>query len=227
MTFFEEILSAVSTVPIPILDDSISLSKYTRLDLSVKNAALKKLNMANLTVCQSYIDLVLKRNNAVVAYGGYMEQRGLYSNNTHFNGLGQEELRNIHLGVDFWAKAGTKVLAPISGKVHSFKNNRSKGDYGPTIILCHTINDLEFYTLYGHLSLESLDGLYIGKEFPRGQSFAFLGTPEVNVNYAPHLHFQLIKDIGTYKGNYMGVCTTKDKEYYRNNCPNPRLLLKV
>lgn len=226
MTFFEEILNAISKVSIPILDDSISLSKYTLLDLSVKNVALKELNMTDPVVCQSYINSVLKKNNAVVAYGGYLEQRGLYSNNTHFNGLGQE-LRNIHLGVDFWAKAGTKVLAPISGKVHSFKNNRIKGDYGPTIILSHSINDLEFYTLYGHLSLESLDGLYIGKEFPRGQSFAFLGTPEVNVNYAPHLHFQLIKDIETYKGNYIGVCTTKDKEYYTSNCPNPRLLLKV
>jgi len=226
MTFFEETLNAISKVPIPILDDSISLSKYTQLDLSVKNVALKKLNMASPIVCQSYIDSVLKRNNAVVAYGGYLEQRGLYSNNSHFNGLGQE-LRNIHLGVDFWAKAGTKVLAPISGKVHSFKNNRTKGDYGPTIILSHSINDLAFYTLYGHLSLESLDDLYIGKEFFTGQALAFLGTPEVNVNYAPHLHFQLIKDLGIHKGDFPGVCTTKDKEYYTDNCPNPELLLKV
>ena len=212
MTFFEEILRTVSTVPIPIMDNSIPLSKYTLLDLSEKNMALRKLNMTDPVVCQSYINFVLKKNNAVVAYGGYLEQRGLYSNNSHFNGLGQE-LRNIHLGVDFWAKAGTKVLAPISGKVHSFKNNRTKGDYGPTIILSHIINDIEFYTLYGHLSLESLDGLYIGKEFSSGQAFAFLGASEVNVNYAPHLHFQLIKNIGTFKGNYIGVCTTKDKEY--------------
>ncbi len=131
------------------------------------------------------------------------------------------------MGVDFWAKAGTTVLAPIHGTVHSFQNNAAIGDYGPTIILQHEIQGIRFYSLYGHLSLASLDELHIGKSFRSGDVIGTLGTPDINVNYAPHLHFQLIQDIGEYFGDYPGVCTTKDMEYYKENCPNPLYLLKV
>lgn len=226
MTLFEKLLTTISAKPIAVLDNEISFSKYTLLNLSNKNKDLEVLNMGNPKVCQSYIDGVLKQNNALVAYGGYLEERSLYANNAHFNAQG-EELRSIHLGVDFWEKAGTKVQVPVSGIVHSFKNNAVKGDYGPTIILSHEIQGVQFYTLYGHLSLESLDGLYVGKKFSQGDTLATLGTPEVNVNYAPHLHFQIIQDVGTNYGDYPGVCTASNQNYYIQNCPNPALLLKV
>ncbi|PCJ98329.1 MAG: peptidase M23 [Flavobacteriaceae bacterium] len=226
MTFFEETLHNITTVPISILDTIIPLTKYTLLDLSTMNTALTELNMADADICQSYIDTVLIKKDASVAYGGYLEQRGLYATNSHFNKEGAA-LRNIHLGVDFWAVAGTKILTPISGKVHSFMNNDTKGDYGPTIILSHNVTNIQFYTLYGHLSLESLNGLYINQEFSAGEVIGSMGTPEINVNYAPHLHFQLINDIGAHKGNYPGVCTANDMEYFADNCPNPKFLLKV
>jgi hypothetical protein len=41
-------------------------------------------------------------------------------------------------------------LAALDGRVHSFQNNDSLGNYGPTIILEHQVEDLTFYTLYGH-----------------------------------------------------------------------------
>ncbi|NJB72385.1 murein DD-endopeptidase MepM/ murein hydrolase activator NlpD [Saonia flava] len=226
MTSLERTLNCFSAEPIHILDKGISLSKYTLLDLSVENIEVKNMDMADPTVCQTYIDSILKQGDALVAYGGYLEQRGLYASNSHFSGE-DKEIRNIHLGVDFWAPTGTKVLAPIKGKVHSFKNNNIKGDYGPTIVLVHSLGNTQFYTLYGHLSLESLDGLFVGKEFFMGEVLGTLGAPDVNINYAPHLHFQIIKDIQTYMGDYPGVCTTENKGYYASNCPNPYFLLKI
>ena len=62
----------------------------------------------------------------------------------------QVDERNIHLGVDIWAKEGTKVLAALDGEIHSFKNNTNHGDYGPCIILKHQLEESVFYTLYGH-----------------------------------------------------------------------------
>lgn len=209
-----------------VLDPIISMDLYTEVDLSISNTALKDIDISDPFVCQQYIDQVLVENDATVAYGGYLEQRNLYSGNTNFISE-QEERRDIHLGMDFWAAAGTRVVAPLKGEVHSFHNNATKGDYGPTIILTHNLGEFTFHTLYGHLSLESLDGLYVGKLYEQGERMATLGTTDINVNYAPHLHFQLILNLEGKKGDYPGVCRASEVEFYRENCPDPKLLLSL
>ena len=226
MSKLEDLLAGIATEFVPILDKKIPWKAYTPIDLSRDNSALASIEIGNPEACQGYIDRVLGLNSASVAYGGYLEHRNLYAQNTHFQGA-NATIRNIHLGVDFWTKAGTTVLAPLDGMVHSFQNNTTIGDYGPTIVLQHEIQGMLFYSLYGHLSLLSLHGLYVSKPFQKGDVLGTLGTPDINVNYAPHLHFQLIQDIGTYHGDYPGVCTTKEMEYYTENCPNPLFLLKV
>lgn len=208
--------------PVPILDSSIPVSQYCPINLSKDNRELNSVNVSDARECQDYVDVVLKRNGGRVAYGGYLERRNLYGDSERFKG---QEPRDIHLGMDFWCTAGTKVLAPLNGVVHSFANNSDFGNYGPTVILRHQIKRDSLYTLYGHLSLESLEGLYMGKVIEKGESFAFLGTPDINVGYAPHLHFQLVLDLDTYQGDYPGVCSEKDLIYFRKNCPDPNLLL--
>ena len=131
------------------------------------------------------------------------------------------------MGIDFWCKAETKVVVPIDGKVYGFKNNDDIGNYGPTIILEHQLSDMVFYSLYGHLSIASLNDLYIGKQFKKGAILATLGATEINVNYAPHLHFQIIDKIDNYRGDYPGVCNSIDLEFYKTNCPDPNYLLKL
>ncbi len=205
-----------------MLDADIPLADYTSLDLSDTNTDLASLDITDPNICQTYIDGVLIRNNARVAYGGYLEKRNLYSDKASFSG---EEARNIHLGTDFWAEAGTRVLVPLTGTIHSFQNNAMVGDYGPTIILEHRLEDQIFFSLYGHLSLDSLRGLHLGKRFLAGEGLASLGTPDINVNYAPHLHFQLILDLQGKMGDYPGVCNANTMDFYANNCPDPKLLL--
>ncbi|UJH66854.1 peptidoglycan DD-metalloendopeptidase family protein [Allomuricauda sp. SCSIO 65647] len=209
--------------PILPLDWAIPFKAYCSLDLSIENKELNGIVISDPLACQRYIDSVLEKNGAQVAYGGYLEKRALYADSDRFSEGGA---RNIHLGVDFWCKAGTNVIAPLNATVHSFKNNSDKGNYGPTIILEHKSPvGAMFYTLYGHLSVQSLDGLYRGKPVKRGDVLAGLGTPDINVNYAPHLHFQLIVDLQGYNGDYPGVCSQEHVEFYRNNCPDPNLLL--
>ena len=211
-----------SKVPFPILDSGIPSEEYCPIDLSTENKALDTMDISNTEVCQNYVTAVLKRNSAKVAYGGYLEKRNLYGNSPRFQ---EDAPRNIHLGMDFWCEAGTRVLAPLDGKIHSFANNADFGNYGPTIILEHDIKNHRFYTLYGHLSLESLKGFHRGKNVQQGDALAFLGTAEVNVGYAPHLHFQIIVDLGNYDGDYPGVCTSNELEFFKTNCPNPNILL--
>jgi murein DD-endopeptidase MepM/ murein hydrolase activator NlpD len=226
MESFSTILASYSKCPIAILDSTIPLVTYKRLDLSVSNIDLKSVNITDPIECEAYINKVLKRENGRVGYGGYLEQRNLYADKAGFSGNAAIQ-RNIHLGIDYWCEAGTKVVVPLSGSVHSFKNNTTIGDYGPTIVLAHELKGYRFYTLYGHLSLKSLDGLQIGQQFDAGFVLGTLGSVDINVNYAPHLHFQIIQDIEGYVGDYPGVCSRTDLDYYKKNCPDPNLLLKI
>ncbi|NRT14653.1 murein DD-endopeptidase MepM/ murein hydrolase activator NlpD [Flavobacterium sp. 28A] len=224
MTIFETILH--NTLDVAVIPESISENNYTPLDLSVTNKSLENESLGNATDFENYIEKQLATNHAKVAYGGYNEERNIYKRSTIFKDEQTEE-RNMHIGLDLWIKAGTPILAALEGTVHSFQYNSGFGDYGPTIILKHQSQEHIFYTLYGHLSMESLEGLSVGVNFKKGEQIATLGAAVVNGDYASHLHFQVIHDIQKYSGDYPGVCSKKELAYYLDNCPDPNILLKI
>lgn len=158
-----------------------------------------------------------------VLWGGYLEKRHIYAQSADFET--ENGPRDIHLGLDFWAKGGTMVFAPLAGTVHSFNDNQGHYNYGPTIVLRHEYAGEQFHSLYGHLSRESLIGLEIGTEVQQGEPIGFLGETEVNGNWPPHLHFQLIRDMQGWIGDYPGACSAADIAHFQSNCPNPNLLL--
>ncbi len=223
---FSEFLFDLYEKPLRVIDLTIENLKYIEIDLSIHNADLKKLDVSLASTLGNYITNHIKKHNAHVAFGGYNETRNIYKRSTHFNDESAAE-RNIHLGVDLWCDANTPVLAPLDATVHSFKNNTNYGDYGPTIILKHIVKNVEFYTLYGHLSLNSITDLKVGKKIKQGEQIAVLGDATVNGNYPPHLHFQIIKDLQGFKGDYPGVCSLRNSTFYLSNCPNPNIILKL
>ncbi len=156
--------------------------------------------------------------------GGYNEHRTIYSRSDLFDM--DEEPRRLHLGVDIWGPEGTAVYSPLVGKIHSFNFNDNFGDYGATIILEHRVDDLIFHTLYGHLNLASIDGLVKGASVQKGQKIAEFGDIMDNGHWPPHLHFQIIFDMGTFEGDYPGVCSYSQKSSFLSNCPDPVQILK-
>lgn len=225
MNTLETILNQQNNVS--VIDASIPHSDYVPLDLSINSNELKENKPQTADEFEVFMTDYLLKNKARVAFGGYLEKRNLYKRSSIFNTLDASTERNIHIGLDLWIKAGTPVLAALDGVVHSFQNNSALGDYGPTIILKHTLKNCEFYTLYGHLSLESLALLKINQLVKKGDKIATLGNAKVNGDYAAHLHFQIIKEIGDYQGDYPGVCSENELSFYKNNCPDPNLLLKI
>jgi len=209
-----------------VIDSSIPFSQYIPIDLSVLNPELEHIELKNPNDFETFIENFLHKNKAKVAFGGYNEERNLYKSSLIFNDYQQEE-RNIHIGMDLWVKAGTPVLAALDGSVYGFDYNTGAGNYGPTIVLKHSIENQNFYTLYGHLSIESIEDLEIGTLYKKGQTLATLGDSSVNGGYSPHLHFQIIKNMEDYFSDYPGVCSKKDLNYYLENCPDPNLLLKI
>ncbi|NJM79460.1 MAG: peptidoglycan DD-metalloendopeptidase family protein [Flavobacterium sp.] len=224
MKSFQEILQEQTNVK--VIDASIDYTDYTPIDISTTNTKISELDLTNAKAFEEFIETHLANNKAKVAYGGYQEVRNLYKRSTAFKNDFTNE-RNIHIGLDLWIKAETPVLAALDGKIHSFQDNTAIGDYGPTIILEHKIENTTFYTLYGHLSLDSLKNKTEGQLVKKGEQIATLGAPPVNGDYAPHLHFQIIKDIEGKKGDYPGVCSQIDLNFYSKNCPDPNFLLKI
>jgi len=211
---------------VKVIDHTIEYDQYTPLDLSISNIDLSNIEIKNPILFEAYIEKHLLKNKAKVAFGGYIEERSLYNQSAIFNNDTSDE-RNIHIGLDLWIKAGTPVLAALDGKVYGFDYNAGVGNYGPTIVLEHKIENQFFYTLYGHLSLESMENIEVGEVFKKGQQLATLGDASVNGGYSPHLHFQIIKNIQDNFSDYPGVCSKKDLDYYIENCPDPNLLLKI
>jgi len=227
MNKFENLLMQLSNKAASVLPRNLSKKDFCLLDLSIFNEAIRPEVFESSVLLENFIWTEIKKNNAKVAVGGYLEPRGIYKRSNHFNEGNSLTERNIHLGLDLWIEADTPIFSPLDAEVHSFKNNQNFGDYGPTIILRHQVEDFGFYTLYGHLTLDSINNLEVGQKISKGQQIATLGTAEVNGDYPPHLHFQIIKNIEDYTGDYPGVCSKLELGYYMQNCPNPDVLLNL
>ena len=200
------------------------LKELMLLDLSRTNSALSNLSLASTKEFDSFILQLLEENKASVAVGGYLEHRVIYRRSELFQG---EDSRFIHLGIDIWAPAFSPVYAPLEGTIHSFKDNEGFGDYGPTIILEHQLEDFQFYTLYGHLSKRSLEKIKKGQEIKKGEHFTELGPFPENGDWPAHLHFQIMMELEGRIGDFPGVASPSELEKYKILCPDPNLILNI
>jgi murein DD-endopeptidase MepM/ murein hydrolase activator NlpD len=207
-----------------VIAPTISYSEYVPLDLSISNSTIH--HLATAEDYGVFIQKHLDANNGTIAFGGYQEIRNLYQRSSVFKAYNSEE-RNIHIGLDLWINESASVHAALGGTIHSFQNNTALGDYGPTIIIQHQLEDSIFHTLYGHLSEESLKGKQVGDIVEPGEQIGNLGLAPINGDYAPHLHFQIIKDMENKVGDYPGVCSATRLNHYTTNCPDPNVLLKI
>jgi len=169
---------------------------------------------------------------ARLGWGRYMENRVIYQSDLF---LSEAEPRSLHLGVDLGALEGTIIRAPLDGVIHSWARNNSDLDYGPTIILKHTLpSGNEVYTLFGHLSLDSLfdeNGVCtvkVGGVIKKGEIIARVGGGTVNGGWPPHLHFQLMteKNCGDWRGDFPGVCSPSHRSAYEVLTPDPNIILQ-
>ena len=86
---------------------------------------------------------------------------------------------------------------------------------------------MAFYTLYGHLDRDSLDGLTIGQPIRAGDRFAAIGAPPENGDWWPHVHFQIITDMLDVPCNFNGVAPASQRGTWLSLSPDPNLLLGI
>ena len=204
-----------------------------RLDLSIGSLELGGLDVVHdVERFTEHVFATMRRAGARVGVGRYDEARPIYTSASFRPEPGAGfETRTIHLGVDLFVDAGTPVRAPLDGAVHSFQLNDGPLDYGPTILLEHEVRldpasdeVTRFYTLYGHLSEGSLEGLDVGARIAEGEVFAKVGDASVNGGWPPHLHLQVALDLLGFHGDFPGVCRPSERSLWLGLCPDPSSL---
>jgi 4-aminobutyrate aminotransferase-like enzyme/Ser/Thr protein kinase RdoA (MazF antagonist) len=214
----------------PVLSQNLREGNCAVLDLSVASAFLSS-DPADVAEPRATpaIQALTRAANASVAVGRYDEARPVYTSPLFTGGRNPtEERRTIHLGIDLFTDAGTPVSSPFVGTVHAFADNHAALDYGPVVILRHqTADGLEFFTLYGHLSRESLVPLRSGNCIQAGQPFARVGAAAENGGWTPHLHFQIILDLLDLSTDFPGVAYPSQRAVFTSLSPDPNLILGI
>lgn len=221
----EKLIEHLLNVPAaPILDIDLCSADVVWLDLADTNRRLGEIDVGDIAALEEFISAEIESAGGSYGIGGYDEDRRWYLRSPVFTTT--DEPRTIHLGVDIWLPAGSPVYSPLNGEIHSFHDNSSYGDYGPTLITKHSYSDGEFFLLYGHLSRVSIAKLKSGQPIRAGEKIAELGSSSENGSWPPHLHFQIVRRLGGMKGDYPGVARATERSWYLKNCLDPNLLLR-
>jgi len=162
-----------------------------------------------------------------VAVGGYAEARLLYTTPEFATAEDPAaERRTVHLGTDLWTYAGTALHAPRAGRVVHVHDNDAPLDYGPMVVLEHATDDgVPFWSLYGHLAVETLSHLREGDAVAVGDVIGWIGSPPRNGDWAPHVHCQVILDLLDLGVDYPGVAVPSQASTFLGLSPDPALLL--
>jgi murein DD-endopeptidase MepM/ murein hydrolase activator NlpD len=199
--------------------------KVVTFDFTGANRELSHLDINDVSGFTEYLFESIAEAETPVGIGRYDEDRVLYRHSPLFDGTA--ERRSIHIGIDLFVVEGTEILAPLQATVHSAEDNAGLGNYGPTVILRHQLDGIEFHTLYGHLSRASLDHLEPGGKLSAGDQVGSVGDLQENGSWPPHLHFQIITERLGEEVDYPGVAAPSDRERFRNLCPDPNLILGI
>ena len=206
----------------------IDLNRSGRCILSLSHGAP---GMEHASDPQAYWDWLQNRfeaEDASFAIGLYGEDRDVYRGDA-FKTAASPEWRSQHLGIDIFIAADTPLHAPLAGRVLSVVDNDQPYDYGPTVILEHQAGEGGplFWTLYGHLSRATLTAIHTGMEIAAGQLIGYIGAPEVNGGWSPHLHFQIITDRLGQSGEFPGVGQPSLWPVWSKISPNANLILRL
>ena len=207
---------------------TINRNEAHHIDMSVSSKWIGHQQEFNdLDFLQFKIDQLQKEVPTKIIAGGYLEPRALYTS-TAYDTIGNNgrESRSIHLGIDYWLPENTPVHALFDGEVVIAVNDAGNKEYGGLVVLKHKTETFEFYTLYGHNTVESATKHKIGDIILKGEKIAKLGNYPENGNWAPHLHFQILLSLFDYKSDYPGVAYLSQIDVWKSVCPNPNLLFK-
>lgn len=204
------------------IDFDFSTEKYLIFDLSIASAEFTGYDWEGRKAISEHLLGRMKASNAKVGVTLYDEPRLFFTSNKYkVPNEDYEELRNVHLGMDFIMEEGTSVLAVLEGEVHYIIRNSPHKDLKNAVVIKHTPKEgISFFTIYGNITSH----LEVGQKVDKGAKVGELVFIE---NWSPHLHLQLVLDLVGCDDNFP-VTTSAEANLYafwRTVSPNPNLIL--
>lgn len=208
---------------------TVNRTKAHALDLSVSSKWLgHQQDFEDLAYFDFRIKRLLAEHPTCIPAGGYLEPRAVYTSPEYDRaGNHGRESRTIHLGLDFWLPENTAVHTVLDGEVVIVENDAGYKEYGGLVVLKHQTKVFEFYTLYGHLSVQSVTNLKLGQKLKKGDRIGYLGNITENGNWSPHLHFQVMLSLLGNKTDFPGVAYYRELDTWKSICPDPNKLFKL
>lgn len=213
-----------------LLDFDLRAAPVAILDLSVSSPLLSSDPMQNEeSKLTPRIQQAINEAGEAIGIGRYDEARYFYTSPAFATGNDlTDEYPTLHLGMDLFVPTNTPIYAPLDGTLFAFADIVAHQDFGPVVVLEHkSVEHPAFYTLYGHLSRESLNGLTVGQKIVKGMQLASVGSSNVNGGWTPHLHFQIITDLLDLGCDFPGVARPSQRSVWLGLCPDPNLILGI
>lgn len=174
-------------VPIhPLFGDFLKGKPYI-FDFSSNNPKVLAYNLFDFEEFNDMIFKELEASSHQWGIGKYLEERKTLLR-AYPNII--EEQRYYHLGLDIVVPYNTPLFSPLDAEVYKTGKETTVGNYGGYVILKHDINDVVFYSLYGHLKTPHL--INVGEKIKAGQAFAHIGQESDSGGWFCHVHLQIL-----------------------------------
>ncbi len=210
-----------------ILDCEINNLNKSIIKLSEKPFSTKKY-LQNHNILNRKINSYLKLNDSDIGIGLYKEKRQILKVHNYNSQLISGKKKDMHLGIDIYAKAGTNIRSPLNGKVFTLNKNSAEHECRTKLILEHKINQyIKFYTIYGNLSKKSLVSLKIDQNIKKGNIIGQIGNSNTKSALPEHLHFQISIDMMSDQLNFPAVSERSLLDFWSKISPDPNLILEI
>lgn len=207
-----------------VLKPSLTKPKVLALDLTATGPDAGAWATLDAAGAERLIAERVGQAGADFAIGLYAEDRIVYRGDAYETPTAGQR-RTVHLGIDLFAPAREPVHAPFAGAVAFIHDDAVDFGFGPTVLLEHRTEEGDiFWTLYGHLSRQSVARLAVGQAVARGEAFCTLGEASENGNWSPHLHFQIVTDHLGLGARMHGVGVGEQWQVWRAISPDPSVV---
>lgn len=205
----------------PLFGDFLKGKPYL-FDFSSNNPKTSEYNLTDFHQFNQMIFEEMEKSSCQWGIGKYLEERKNilreYPNII-------EEQRYYHLGLDIVVPYDTPMFAPLDAEVYRVGKEEQIGNYGGYIMLKHDINEVIFYSFYGHLKTPHT--VQVGDKIKAGEKFTCIGQESDSGGWFCHTHLQIltqqaIDDGYTHWGYISPKMMTKLDKYF----PSPYFLFR-